>query len=74
MLIRESFLPEFDREMANRKKTLERVPDEKWDWKPPSKSPTMGWLAGHVANMTLWMYMTFDRNELDVNPQPSICA
>lgn len=34
----------------------------------------MGWLAGHVANMTLWTYMTFDRNELDVNPQPSICA
>lgn len=54
--------------MANTRKTLERVPDAKWDWKPHPKSATMGWLAGHVANMTLWAYMTFDRNELDVNP------
>jgi uncharacterized damage-inducible protein DinB len=68
MLIRESFLPEFDREMANTRKTLERVPDDRWDWKPHPKSATMGWLAGHVANMTLWASMIFDRSELDVNP------
>ena len=68
MLIREAFLSEFDHEMANTRKTLERVPDEKWDWKPHPKSGTMGWLAAHVANMTLWAKMTFDVNELDVNP------
>jgi uncharacterized damage-inducible protein DinB len=68
MLIREPFLSEFDREMAATRKTLERVPDEKWDWKPHPRSNTMGWLASHVANMTLWTIMTFDRNELDVNP------
>jgi uncharacterized damage-inducible protein DinB len=68
MLIREPFLSEFDREMANTRKTLERVPDDKWDWKPHPKSNTMGWLASHVGNMTLWAKMTFDVNELDVNP------
>jgi uncharacterized damage-inducible protein DinB len=66
MLIREPFLSEFDREMANTRKTLERVPDDKWDWKPHPKSGTMGWLAAHVGNMTLWAKMTFDVNDLDV--------
>src|SRR3954453_8069514 len=68
MHIRDSFLGEFDREMANTRKTLERVPDEKWDWKPHPKSGTMGWLAAHVGGMTEWTIMTFDRSELDINP------
>jgi uncharacterized damage-inducible protein DinB len=68
MPIRDSLLPEFDREMANTRKTLERVPDEKWDWKPHPKSGTMGWLASHVSNMPLWTTMTLSNNELDINP------
>src|SRR5690349_13421294 len=66
MHIREPLLSEFDREMANTRKTLERVPDEKWDWKPHPKSGTMGWLAVHVGQMLMWARMTFDVNELDL--------
>src|SRR5689334_22458911 len=66
MHIREPFLAEFDREMANTRKTLERVPDEKWDWKPHPKSGTMGWLAVHVGQMLMWARMTFDVDELDL--------
>jgi len=51
MSIAELLLPEFDTEMANTRKTLERVPADKWDWKPHEKSGTLGWLAGHVASL-----------------------
>ena len=43
MAIAQSLLPEFDQEMANTRKTLERIPDNKWDYKPHAKSGTMGW-------------------------------
>jgi len=44
MALSEALLPEFDHEMANTRKTLERVPDDKFAWKPHEKSGTMGWL------------------------------
>ena len=34
-------LPEFDEEMAGTRKVLERVPDEKMDWRPTPTSNTM---------------------------------
>ena len=34
MSIAQSLLPEFDQEMQNTRKVLERLPDEKWGWKP----------------------------------------
>jgi len=30
---------------AGTRKTLERLPDQKWNWKPHDKSGTVGWLA-----------------------------
>jgi hypothetical protein len=45
MTISQSLLPEFDNEMANTRKTLERVPDDKFAWKPHPKSSAMGPLA-----------------------------
>lgn len=47
----QEFLPEFDREMAGVRKTLERVPEEKFEWRPHPKSGTMGWLASHLASL-----------------------
>ena len=58
MSISASLLPEFDQEMANLRKTLERVPDGKFDWKPHPKSNNMGWLANHLANLPSWMQFT----------------
>jgi hypothetical protein len=42
MTLNEALLPEFDREMANTRKTLERVPEERFDWKPHQKSMRHG--------------------------------
>ena len=68
MTIGQSMLPEFDQEMQNTRKTLERCPDEKWNWKPHDKSGTVGWLAIHVATMVGWLPMTINTEELDYAP------
>ena len=51
MPLSQALLPEFDMEMANTRKTLERVPDDKFAWKPHEKSMTLGRLASHVAEL-----------------------
>ena len=68
MAISESLLPEFDQEMAGVRRTLERVPEDKFDWKPHPKSLSMSVLAGHIANLPSWGTMTIDRDELDTAP------
>ena len=68
MTIGQSLLPEFEQEMQNTRKVLERCPDEKWNWKPHEKSGTLGWLAGHVANMVSWLPYTIQTEELDYAP------
>ena len=68
MTIGQMLLDEFDQEMASTRKTLERCPDEKWNWKPHEKSGTLGWLAGHVGTDPDWITMTINTEELDYAP------
>ncbi len=68
MAISQALLPEFDMEMANARKTLERVPDGKFGWKPHDKSMTMGGLAVHIASIPTWGKMVLETPSLDVNP------
>src|SRR5438034_7583241 len=68
MTIGQSMLSEFDEEMQNTRKVLERCPDEKWNWKPHEKSGTLGWLAGHVGTVPDWIAMTIKTQELDYAP------
>lgn len=69
MRLSEALLPEFDHEMANTRKTLERVPDDKLGWKPHEKSMTMGGLATHLANIFSWVTSTMEKDSLDLAPQ-----
>jgi uncharacterized damage-inducible protein DinB len=55
-------------EMANTRKTLERVPDDKLGWKPHEKSMTMGRLAGHLAGLPGWASETIANDTLDIAP------
>jgi uncharacterized damage-inducible protein DinB len=68
MGIGQSMLPEFDQEMANTRKTLERVPDDKFEWTPHPKSFPMGKLATHLANLPSWTNVTIDMDEFDMAP------
>src|SRR5258706_1186089 len=66
MTIAELLLPEFDQEMAATRRVLERVPDDKFSWKPHEKSFSMGDLASHIANMVTWTVDTMNRSEFDL--------
>lgn len=65
MRLNELLLPEFDREMANMRKTLERVPDDRFDWKPHEKSTTMGKLAAHLATLPTFAERALNTDSFD---------
>lgn len=66
MTISHALLGEFDYEMAGTRKTLERLPAGKFDFKPHEKSPTMGWLAGHIGNIAQWGILTCKEDSVDL--------
>ena len=68
MTYAEALLPEFDQEMANTRKVLERVPDDKLDWQPHPKSHTIGWNANHLANIPDWLVHALATTEVDIAP------
>ncbi len=68
MTISQSLLPEFDQEMANTRKTLERIPEDKLTWKPHEKSMPLGRLAGHLAELSGWAVDTIKKDSLDFRP------
>jgi uncharacterized damage-inducible protein DinB len=67
MRLNQGLLPEFDHEMENTRKVLERVPVEKGTWKPHPKSPTMTWLSLHVAQLPVWAEVTVNTDTLDLD-------
>lgn len=68
MSISQSLLPEFDHEMASTRKVLERIPDDKLNWKAHEKSNTIGWVGSHLANIPAWAVMALTTSELDIAP------
>lgn len=76
MSIADSMLMEFDHEMANTRKVLERVPEDRFDWAPHEKSMKLGRLTSHLATLPTWAAETLNNDELDLappgqTPQPS---
>lgn len=68
MTMAQSMLPEFDNEMANTRKMLERIPENKFDYKPDPKSMPMGKLASHVVEMVGWLKDTIQQPSIDISP------
>ena len=68
MALRGTFLPEFEHEMTTTRKTLERVPEDKVDWKPHDTSMAMGRLAGHIAEMCGFAAATLQTDSFDFAP------
>lgn len=66
MRICEAVLPEFDQEMSNTRKTLERIPEDKLGWKPHDKSMTLGRLAGHIVELVGWANTSITTDSLNV--------
>ncbi|MCA9726105.1 MAG: DinB family protein [Candidatus Eisenbacteria bacterium] len=64
-MIAQSILPEFEREFATLRSILERVPEDKPDYKPHEKSMPLAKLAGHLAEIPAWMEVSVNHDELD---------
>ncbi|NLX97498.1 MAG: damage-inducible protein DinB [Rhodopirellula sp.] len=69
MSLCQAILPEFDHEMANTRKVLERIPDDKLDWKVHEKSNTIGWVGTHLAEIPGWVDVSLNHDSLDVAPK-----
>jgi uncharacterized damage-inducible protein DinB len=68
MTYAETILPEFDRETANTRKVLERVPEDKLDWQAHPKSHTIGWNANHLAEIPGWVEGMLTMSSWDIAP------
>jgi uncharacterized damage-inducible protein DinB len=62
---RDAWLKTYDEEMSLTRRCLERVPEERFDWRPHPKSPTLGWLANFCAQLISWTRMTLETDGLD---------
>jgi hypothetical protein len=65
MEIIEMFLEEFDREAAIIRKMLERIPNDKYNWKPRPKSMSIRCIATHIAELPGWVTMGLTTGGLD---------
>ena len=68
MTYAETILPEFDQEMASTRKVLERVPEDKLDWRAHPKSNTIGWNANHLAEIPGFVEGMLTRPSWDFAP------
>jgi len=68
MALSQSILPEFDHEVGNSRKMLERCPQDKFGWKPHEKSLSLGELVSHICTLPQWATMTVNEESFDMAP------
>jgi DinB superfamily len=64
----DSLRTEFDNEAQTARKHLERLSDNKFDWRPHPKSFTAGALASHIVDSIGFADPIFNLDELDIDP------
>lgn len=70
MPLKDGLLAEFDHEMGATRRLLDRIPDDKLQWKPHAKSRSLGGLATHLADLPLWGGIILDRDGFDLASAP----
>ena len=65
MTIGNAMAGELTHEAATTRKILERLPEDKFGWKPHEKSMTLGHLASHIIEMHSWTTPTVTEDGLD---------
>lgn len=68
MALAEMILSEFDQEMGKTRKVLERIPEDKLEWRAHPKSNTIGWNANHLTELPGWAEGTLTTGSFDVAP------
>ena len=59
------FKKELEQESVTTRKIFERIPQDKFDWKPHPKSMDLQRLATHIAEMMGWIAMAVTSNGID---------
>ncbi|KAA5538655.1 DinB family protein [Roseiconus nitratireducens] len=68
MLISELMSDELPGEFAMTRKLMERIPDDKLNWKPGDSLHTIGWNANHLAEIVGWLPGIVGQREWDIAP------
>ena len=68
MKLIDSLVTEFEHEAQTTRKHLERLPEDKLDWRPHEKSFTAGALASHITEMVGWADAILNQDGLDFDP------
>jgi uncharacterized damage-inducible protein DinB len=66
MDIQDLLLPQLRQEAALTIKFFNRIPEEKLDWQPHSKSMSFKELANHMAEIPSWITATMEMSEMDL--------
>lgn len=64
----DSLIAEFEHEAQTTRKHLERLPEDKLDWRPHQKSFTATALASHITEMLGWADAILNQDGLDFDP------
>jgi uncharacterized damage-inducible protein DinB len=64
----DSLIAEFDHEAQTTRTHLERLPEDKLDWRPHEKSFTAAGLASHITEMLGWADAILNQDELEFDP------
>ena len=68
MSVIDMLIGELTQEVNTAKKHFERLPDEKFDFKPHEKSMPMGRLAAHTVETLGWIPAMINEDVFEFNP------
>lgn len=68
MTLIESLISEFEHEAQTTRKHLERLPEDKLDWRPHEKSFSANGLASHITESVGWTVPIFNEDEINFDP------
>ncbi len=70
MAINQGLIMEFKHETENTRKMLERIPADKYTWKPHDKSMELLKLGRHLASNPIWIGRAINASEYDFAKNP----
>jgi uncharacterized damage-inducible protein DinB len=70
MAIKDGLLAEFDHEMGVTRRLLERLPEDRFGWRPHDRSMSLGGLATHLATLPQWTAIIMNEALFDITQAP----
>ena len=70
MAIKDGLLAEFDHEIGTTRRLLERLADDRLEWKPHERSMSLGGLATHLSNLPHWGGIILNEASFDLAGAP----